>query len=75
MFHQQVGPELVIDEPVPDIAALQEAIERKFPALASDLKDPIFNLAVNDVMLLHGVREYPVKDGDVIEIVPTIAGG
>jgi molybdopterin converting factor small subunit len=26
-------------------------------------------------MLLHGVGDHPVRDGDVVEIVPTIAGG
>jgi molybdopterin converting factor small subunit len=35
----------------------------------------MLSVAVNDVMLRHGVRQYPVRDGDVIEIVPTIAGG
>jgi molybdopterin converting factor small subunit len=24
---------------------------------------------------LHGVGDHPVRDGDVVEIVPTIAGG
>jgi molybdopterin converting factor small subunit len=75
MLHAKAGAEIVIDEPVHDIAAVRAVIERKFPALAEDLKDPIFNVAVNDVMLLHGVRQYPVKDGDIVEIIPTVAGG
>jgi molybdopterin converting factor small subunit len=30
---------------------------------------------VNDEMLLHSVDRHPVKDGDVVEIVPAISGG
>ena len=75
MLHQKAEPEIRIDEPVRDIAAVRAVIERDYPELARDLSDPIFNIAVNDVMLLHGVRQYPVKDGDIVEIVPTLSGG
>ncbi len=75
MLHAKAAAEVVIDEPVHDIAAVRDVLERRFPDLARELSDPIFNVAVNDVMLLHGVRQYPVKDGDVVEIVPTVAGG
>ena len=75
MLHDKAGTEVVIDEPVHDIAAVREALERMFPSLAQALADPLFNIAVNEVMLLHGVRQYPVKDGDVIDVIPTVAGG
>lgn len=75
MLHAKAAAEVVIDEPVHDIEAVRAALESRFPELARELADPIFNVAVNDVMLLHGVRQYPVKDGDVVEIIPTIAGG
>ncbi len=75
MLHAQAGPEVVVDEPVSDIGAVLEALERKVPGISGHLADPIFNFAVNDEMLLHGVRQHPLKDGDVIEIVPTISGG
>jgi aldehyde:ferredoxin oxidoreductase len=75
MLQPAAAPEVIIDEPVHDVAAVRAALERRFPALVPLLNDPIFNIAVNDVMLLHGVRQYPVKDGDVVEIVPTVAGG
>jgi aldehyde:ferredoxin oxidoreductase len=75
MLRDLAGEEIVVDEPVRDVAALRDAIARRFPALAVRLTDPIFNIAVNDVMLLHGVQQYPVEDGDVIEIIPTVAGG
>lgn len=75
MLQPQAGAEVVIDEPVYDIAAVWAALERRHPALVQALGDPIFNVAVNDVMLLHGVKQYPVKDGDIIEVIPTLAGG
>jgi molybdopterin converting factor small subunit len=75
ILHDKAAPEIVIDEPVHDIGAVRAVLERDHPELAQALTDPIFNVAVNDVMLLHGVQQYPVKDGDVVEIVPTIAGG
>ena len=75
MLHAKASPEIVIDEPVHDVGAVRAILERDHPELAQLLTDPIFNVAVNDVMLLHGVQQYPVKDGDVVEIVPTIAGG
>lgn len=75
ILHDKAPPEIVIDEPVHDIGAVRAVLERDHPELAQALTDPIFNVAVNDVMLLHGVQQYPVKDGDVVEIVPTIAGG
>ena len=75
MFHPIAGAEVVIEEPVHDVDSVRAALVRRFPKLAAELSDPIFNIAINDVMLLHGVRDYPVKDGDVVEIVPTVAGG
>ena len=69
------GAEVAIDEPVRDIAAVRAVLGRRFPALAAELDDPIYNFAVNEVMLLHGVATHPVHDGDIIDIVPTIAGG
>lgn len=75
MLHSVAGPEVVIDEAVDDIAAVLAALERKFPGISRQLADPIYNLAVNDEMLLHSVRRHPLRDGDVVEIVPTISGG
>jgi molybdopterin converting factor small subunit len=75
MLQPKAGAEVTVDEPVGDVAALWAALARRCPALAADLNDPIFNIAVNDVMLLHGVRHHPLRDGDVVEIIPTIAGG
>ena len=75
MLQATAGPAVVIEEPVYDIAAVWAVLARTHPALAAALADPMFNVAVNDVMLLHGVKQYPVKDGDRIEVIPTLAGG
>jgi molybdopterin converting factor small subunit len=75
MLHATAGKELVIDEHVHDMASVLSALDRRVHGLAGALQDPIYNVAVNDVMLLHGVRQHPIADGDVVEIVPTIAGG
>jgi molybdopterin converting factor small subunit len=75
MLQALAGRELTVDEPVADLGALLDALEQKIPGLARDLADPIYNFAVNDEMLLHGVRTHPLRNGDVVEIVPTISGG
>lgn len=72
-LHASIGTEVQIDEPVHDIADVREALERHYPEQARELSDPKYSVAVNGVMLRHGVRQYPVKDGDVVEIVPSSA--
>jgi molybdopterin converting factor small subunit len=66
---------LTILAPISTVGELMIALERKVPALTAQLEDSVFNFAVNDEMLLHGVLEHPVKDGDRVEIVPAISGG
>lgn len=66
---------LTITAPVSSMADLLAALERKAPRLMQQLDDSVFNFAVNDEMLLHGVRTHPLKDGDRVEIVPAISGG
>ena len=66
---------LTITEPVHSIAQLVAALDHAQPGLAARLDDTIFNFAVNDEMLTHGVDHHPIKDGDVVEIVPAISGG
>lgn len=75
MLHARAGRELTFTEPLSDLAALIDALERRVPGLAGELADPIYNFAVNDEMLLHGVRKQPLHDGDIVEIIPTISGG
>ncbi|MGQ0736002.1 MAG: MoaD/ThiS family protein [Acidobacteriota bacterium] len=67
--------ELIVSEPVGNIAALVQALDRQAPGLAAALGDPLYNVAVNDELLLHGERTRRLADGDIVEFVPTIAGG
>ena len=57
------------------IRELADALRTARPDLAARLDDTIFNFAVNDEMLLHDALAQPLKDGDVVEIVPAISGG
>ena len=57
------------------VADLMAALEPLVPGLAASSVDAIFNIAVNDELLLHGVDAHPLRDGDRVEIVPTISGG
>ena len=66
---------LMITAPVGSMAELLAALEQKAPRLVRQLDDSVFNFAVNDEMLLHGVQSHPLKDGDRVEIVPAISGG
>jgi molybdopterin converting factor small subunit len=75
MLQARAGREMTIDEPLADLGALVDLLNRRVPGLAAELADPIYNFAVNDEMLVHGVRAHPLKSGDTVEIVPTISGG
>jgi molybdopterin converting factor small subunit len=68
-------PDVVIDGPVTTIEALVSELDRRLPGARARLDDPLFNFAVNDAMILHGVHTHRLRDGDVVEIIPTIAGG
>jgi molybdopterin converting factor small subunit len=69
------SPILEISEPVPDIAALIEVLDRRIPGFRDQLDDSVFNFAVNDEMLLFRARDRALRDGDVVEVIPTISGG
>ena len=69
------GTTLVVRESVHTVGQLVAALDRLVPGLAQELDDPLYNIAVNDELLLHNVDARPLKDGDVIEIVPSMAGG
>ena len=64
-----------VHEAVATIAELVDAIERRVPGFREQLDDSVFNFAVNDEMLLHHARERALRDGDVVEVIPTISGG
>jgi molybdopterin converting factor small subunit len=66
---------VVVHEPTPTVAHLIDALDRRIPGFRDQMDDSVFNFAVNDEMLLHHARERALKDGDVVEVVPTISGG
>ena len=67
--------ELHVDADVATIEELVGALDARYPGLARDLDDAIYNFAVNDTLVLRGVRQHAVRDGDTVEVIPTIAGG
>jgi molybdopterin converting factor small subunit len=69
------GNRLEISEPVATVAELVDAIDRRIPGFREQLDDSVFNFAVNDEMLLYHARDRELKDGDVVEVIPTISGG
>jgi sulfur carrier protein ThiS len=66
---------ITLDGAYRTVADVLLALDRAVPGLAEQLHDSVFNVAVNDEMLLHGVAAHPVADGDRLEIVPAISGG
>ena len=73
----RVGPTdtLTFEGPLATIAELVDALDVRIPGFKAQLDDSVFNFAVNDEMLLHRARERQLRDGDIIEIIPTISGG
>ena len=69
------GQSVVIRESVSNIGQLIQALDRIAPGMARELDDPLYNIAVNDEILLHAVDAREVRDGDIVEIIPSMAGG
>jgi molybdopterin converting factor small subunit len=69
------GPSVVVREAVSNVGQLIQALDRLAPGMARELDDPLYNIAINQEILLHSVDARPVSDGDVVEIIPSIAGG
>jgi molybdopterin converting factor small subunit len=74
-LHAAAADSLEISEPVRDIAALIDVLDRRIPGFRDQLDDSVFNFAVNDEMLLFRARDRVLRDGDVVEVIPTISGG
>ena len=75
VLHPVAGESIVVRESVATIGQLLQALERLKPGIYKELDDPLYNIAVNDEILLHAVEAREVRDGDVIEIIPSMAGG
>jgi molybdopterin converting factor small subunit len=65
----------VIEERVRDVAGLIDILSRRVPGFREQLDEAVLNFAVNDELILHDVGSRPLRDGDTVEIVPTISGG
>lgn len=74
-LHPVSGASMTVTEPVSTVGQLLAALERQRPGLAMELDDPLYNIAINDEILLHAVDAHAVQDGDVVEIIPSLAGG
>jgi molybdopterin converting factor small subunit len=74
-LHPITGASLAVRESVSTVGQLIQAIDRLAPGIAKELDDPLYNIAVNDEILLHSVDSRAVKDGDVVEVIPSMAGG
>jgi molybdopterin converting factor small subunit len=75
VLHDVAGASIVVRESVSTVGQLIEALDRLKPGLAKELDDPLYNIAVNDEILLHAVDSRTVKDGDIVEVIPSMAGG
>ena len=64
-----------VHESVRTVAELVDALDLRIPGFREQLDDSVFNFAVNDEMLLYHARDRALRDGDVVEVVPTISGG
>ena len=54
------GQSVVIRESVSNIGQLIQALDRIAPGMARELDDPLYNIAVNQEIMLHSVDSRPV---------------
>ncbi len=69
------GQSVLVRESVATVGQLIQALDRLVPGIAKELDDPLYNIAINDEILLHAVDARAVKDGDIVEVIPSMAGG
>ena len=66
---------LTITESVLTVADLIDVLDQQLPGFRTQFDDAMINIAVNNEMLLHRAGDRTLTDGDIVEIVPAIAGG
>ncbi len=66
--------EVKIITPAGTIEALVRELDTRYPGLAGELDDSIFNFAVNDALVLQRARQKTLHAGDVVEVIPMISG-
>jgi molybdopterin converting factor small subunit len=69
------GDRVLVAEPISTLSELLDALERRMPGFRDQYEDAMFNFAVNDELVLRGVMNRQLADGDRVEIVPAISGG
>jgi molybdopterin converting factor small subunit len=69
------GGTVTFSEQLRTVEELTRALRQARPDLSARLEDSIFNFAINNEMLIHDAGKHPLRDGDVVEIVPAISGG
>ena len=74
-MQERPAESITIADPVATIEDLITVLNHRIPGFREQLDDSVFNFAVNDEMLLYKAREHALRDGDVVEIIPTISGG
>ena len=66
---------LLVTREVHDVKGLMRELGRMIPGLGEAMADPIFNVVVNDEMVLRNQDATPLRDGDRVEIMASFAGG
>jgi molybdopterin converting factor small subunit len=66
---------LEIADDVRNVGELIEILARRVPGFRQQMDAAMLNIAINDDLVVHDLPARPLRDGDVIEIVPTISGG
>ena len=66
---------LTITESVLTVADLIDVLDQQLPGFRTQFDDAMINIAVNNEMLLPRAGDRTLTDGDIVEIVPAIAGG
>ena len=66
---------VILDQPVSDVAGLQEALKKRLPHAARNLEDSSLIVSVNGTMVLSNEDATPVRSGDEVGILRIIAGG
>jgi molybdopterin converting factor small subunit len=75
MLQQAAGEPVLVTPFVPDVGSLIEVLAARLPGFRQQMDDALFNVAINDELILHDVQARPLQDGDRVELVPTISGG
>lgn len=66
---------LEISEEVRNLGELVEILACRVPGFREQMEAAMLNIAVNDDLIVHDLPGRALRDGDVIEVVPTISGG